>query len=348
MKVVVVGATGNVGTSLLESLAEDPSVSEIIGIARRKHELPFPKTTFVEADVRFSDLVPLFEGADAVVHLAWAIQPSRDLATVRAINVDGSERVFRAAGEAGVGGLVYASSIGAYSPGPKMSPVAEDWPTEGIQSSFYSRHKAEVERLLDKFEVDHPEVRVVRLRPGLLFKREAATGVRRLFIGPFLPPVVFQTRFLPVLPNIKRLAFQALHTMDVAEAYRLAITKEVRGAFNVAAEPVLDPGELARLLEARLFPLPAAIVRVLVDLTWKMRLHPTPSGWLDLALGVPLMDCTRARQELGWSPRFTSGEALLDLFEGLRDQAGLATPPLDPKSSGVLRSKEILTGIGAR
>ena len=86
-----------------------------------------------------------------MIDLAWLIQPGRDLATLRATNVDGSERVFEAVAEAGVPALVYASSVGAYSPGPKDRRVDESWPTGGIESSFYSRHKAEVERILDRY-----------------------------------------------------------------------------------------------------------------------------------------------------------------------------------------------------
>ena len=73
--------------------------------------------------------------------------------------MDGSRRVFSAAAAAGVPALVYASSVGAYSPGPKDRAVDESWPTGGIKTSFYSRHKAEVEQLLDVFEAEHPEVR---------------------------------------------------------------------------------------------------------------------------------------------------------------------------------------------
>jgi hypothetical protein len=49
------------------------------------------------------------------------------------------------------------SSVGAYSRGPKDREVDEDWPTEGTESSFYSRHKVAVERELDRFEADNPE-----------------------------------------------------------------------------------------------------------------------------------------------------------------------------------------------
>ncbi|MCV4784716.1 hypothetical protein OFM36_35330, partial [Escherichia coli] len=86
--------------------------------------------------------------------------------------------------------------------------------------------------------------RVVRLRPGLIFQRQAATEIRRLFVGPFLPPFLADRRAIPVVPRVKDLVFQAVHADDVAQAYRLAVVRDVRGAFNIAAEPVLDPAEL--------------------------------------------------------------------------------------------------------
>ncbi|MBA2429182.1 MAG: NAD-dependent epimerase/dehydratase family protein [Thermoleophilaceae bacterium] len=348
MRVVVTGATGNVGSSVVRALSDDPAVDVIIGLARRRPALEVPKVEWAVADVSRSDLRPLFRGADAVVHLAWLIQPSRDEDTTYATNVDGSERVFRAAGEEGVPSLVYASSVGAYSPGPKDPRVAESWPTDGIATSFYSRHKAEVERRLDAFEAESPSVRVVRLRPGLIFAREAASGIRRLFAGPFLPGFLVRPGLIPVVPDLENLRFQAVHSHDIAEAYRLAVTGGARGAFNVAAEPVLDPPELGRLLGARTVPVPASVLRGAASLTWRARLQPTEPGWLDMALGMPLMDTTRAREELGWQPRRTSGEALLELMAGMRDGAGLDTPPLAPGSGGPLRVDELRTGVGKR
>jgi UDP-glucose 4-epimerase len=348
MRVVVVGASGNVGTSLLQALAADPSVDEILGVARRRPRLELPRTTWATADIASDELTVHFRGADCVVHLAWLIQPSRDRATTRAVNVDGSRRVFEAVAAAGVPSLVYASSVGAYSPGPKDRFVDESWPTGGIRSSFYSRDKAEVETILDRFEGEHPDIRVVRLRPGLIFKAGAASGIRRLFVGPFLPSPLLQRSLIPIVPAIDRLRFQAVHSLDVGRAYHRAVVGDARGAFNIAAQPVLDPPELGRLLGARPVPVSPRVLRGAVTASWKLRLQPSPPGWLDMALEVPLLDVTRAQRELGWTPAYTAGDALLELLDGMRRSDGIQTPPLEPGGDGPLRVREVLTGIGGR
>src|SRR4051794_9512492 len=308
------------------------------------------KTQWVAADIVSDDLVPIFTGADAVVHLAWAIQPSRDEGMLHAVNVDGSARVFDAVARAGVPVLVYASSIGAYSPGPKDdNGVDESWPTDGIPTSFYSRHKAAVERLLDSFERKHPDVRCVRLRPGLIFKSESASEQRRLFGGPLVPTFLMRPGLIPVVPDIPRLRFQAVHADDVAEAYRLAVVDhDARGAYNVAAQPVLDPDRLAALLGARKVPMRGGLLRGAAALTWRLRLQPSPEGWVDMALGVPVMNTGRVRSELGWQERVSSGDALLELLRGMRNGDGTATPPLEGGGAGPLRIREFLTGIGGR
>jgi UDP-glucose 4-epimerase len=348
LRVAVVGASGNVGTSLLQALADDPTVESVLGICRRMPARRFPKVEWRSADIASSDLEPHLRGADAVVHLAWLIQPGRDKAQLHRVNVEGSARVFRAAAKAEVPALVYASSVGAYSPGPKDRRVDERWPTEGVGSSFYARHKAEVERLLDAHEREHPAMRVVRLRPGLIFKREAASQIRRLFAGPFLPTWLLRPALLPLVPATARLRFQAVHSRDVGDAYRLAALADVRGAFNVAAEPVLDPAELGRLLDARPVRVPPGLLRGGAALSYRLHLQPSEPGWVDMALSVPLMDVARARRELGWSPRRSSGEALLELLEGMREGAGLDTPPLQPGGAGPLRAREFLSGVGSR
>jgi nucleoside-diphosphate-sugar epimerase len=349
MRVVVLGASGNAGTALLRALEAERRVEEVVAVARRPPAAwDSRKVAWRALDVAADPLEPVVRGADAVVHLAWLIQPARDVERCRAVNVGGSRRVMEAVAAAGVPALVYASSVGAYSRGPKDRLVDESWPTGGTPSSFYSRHKAEVERLLDAFERERPEVRVVRLRPGLIFQRGAASGIRRLFAGPFLPSRLVAPRWIPVVPRHPRLRFQAVHADDVADAYRRAIVGDARGAFNVAADPVLDGEELGRLLGARPVPVPAAVLRYGAAAAFHARLTPTPSGWVDMALAVPLMDSARAREALGWRPRQDAGSALLELLEGMRVEAGSPTPALQPGGDGRFRAREIRRGVGAR
>lgn len=343
MRIVVIGATGNVGTSVVEALGRDDAVTSILGLARRPTTAAYAKAEFAAADVTRDDLVPHLRGADCVIHLAWLIQPSRDRDELRRTNVDGSSRVLAAVAAAGVPALVAASSIGVYSPGPKER-VDESWPRDGVPSSWYANHKAELERRLDRFEADQPQVRVARLRPALIMKRESAEEIRRLFFGPFLPSPLARPRLLPVIPHIPGLVVQLVHAHDVGEAYRLAATGDARGAFNVAAEPELDGKRLAAALGVRSVTVPARLARGAAAVAWRLRLHPTSPDWLDLGLGVPLLDSGRARDELGWQPRHDAVATARELLDGLAATAGGPTPPLRRGD----RLAEIAAGVGAR
>lgn len=350
MKLLVTGGTGNVGSSVLRALADAEPEAELVALARRRpspEALP-PGVGFLAADLTRDELEPLLEGVDCVIHLAWAIQPARDRSKTRAINVEGSRRLFAAIARAGVGSLVYASSIGAYSAAQDRDRfVDESWPTGGIPSSFYSADKAAVESLLDGFEGRHPGVRVARLRPALVFKADAGSEIRRLFAGPLVPNRLLEPSRLPVLPWIRGLRAQAVHADDVADAYRRAALSDASGAFNIAAEPLLDADSLREGLGVRVLELPAAAVRAAADAAYRMRLQPTPPGWIDMATGVPLIDTARARAELGWEPAHRADATLRELLGGIADRAGEPTPPLasDTEAGGPLgRVAELLRG----
>lgn len=333
-RVAVVGASGNLGTSVLDALEADPSVAEVHAYARRVPASgPWSKVRWEAADIVHDRFARRFEEVDVVVHLAWAFQPTRDPAATWRTNVLGATRVFEAAARAGVAKLVYASSVGAYTPRQDAQRVDESWTTHGWPGAAYTREKAYLERFLDAYVHEHPDTRVVRLRPGFLFKRESAAEQRRLFAGPLLPNRLAQPELLPVLPD-PGLRFQALHTADAAEAFRLAVVQDVRGAFNLAAEPVLDGDELARMFQARPVRIPSAPVRAAVSAAWHAHLLPASPGLFDAVLRLPLMDATRARAELGWAPRHASREAILDFVRGLRAGEGRSTPPLQSDSAG--------------
>jgi UDP-glucose 4-epimerase len=349
MRIVVTGATGNVGSQLLPQLLSTPlpdgGTPKVVGIARRLPPDPDPRVEWHSLDVADDDLSPAVRGADVVVHLAWLLQPSHDPDEMRRVNLGGSRRVFDAVVRHGVPALVHASSVGAYSAAPKDRRVTEDHPTEGIATSTYSRHKAEAERMLDRLQADHPQLRVVRLRKGIVLQPAAASELARYFLGPFVPQSLVRRSLLPVVPDVDRLAVQAVHAADAARAYVLACTRPVEGAFNIAAEPVIDPPTLARLLGARRVPLPAAGLRGVVDLTWRLHLQPTDPGWVDIGRYGPIMDTSRAASQLGWEPEHDAGQALVDTIDAMSAGHGGGSPVLRPRASGPERLVEVVRGL---
>jgi nucleoside-diphosphate-sugar epimerase len=334
MKIVIVGASGNVGTALLRRLASGSARHEIVGVVRRPPAAdaghPYDGVEWVEADVALPEstltLTHAFRGADAVVHLAWMISPSHDRVALRRVNVDGTRHMLDALVAAGVPQLVYASSVGAYSPGPKDRLVGEEWPTHGVRTCSYSADKSDVERMLDDLGTQHPTLRIARLRPGLIFQEGAASAISRYFLGPFVPTRL--ARLLPILPMPPRMRFQAVHADDVADAYVRVIEQHATGAFNIAADPVIGPPELSRVLHARHVPVPGLLLRTLASITWRLRLQPTEPGWVDLAAAAPLLSTDRARRELGWTARRDALSAVDELVTGLVRHAGTASPVL--------------------
>jgi nucleoside-diphosphate-sugar epimerase len=358
VRIVVTGASGNVGTALLRRLSDVPEIDEIVAVARRlpSDDEPYRAARWVGCDIGAEaasrELAEVFAGAAAVVHLAWQIQPSHDPRLLHRTNVLGSRHVAEATVRAGVPALVHASSIGAYEPGPRNRRVDESWPVGGVPGSLYSRQKAAVEHLLDGVEAAHPDLRVVRLRPGLIFQHDAGGQLARYFLGPFAPLSLLRRRTLPVVPLPARLRLQCVHAADVAEAYTRAVMSDARGAFNVVTEPVLDPPTIARVLKGRPLPVPSALLTWAAGATWLTRLQPADPGWLWLALRAPLLDATRARVELGWAPQYDALTALTDLIDGLAAGTGTTSPALRPRAPLTDRlvalARGQLPGHGAR
>ncbi|WP_280400815.1 NAD-dependent epimerase/dehydratase family protein [Nocardia carnea] len=348
MRVVVTGATGNVGIAVLDALAGEPAVTSIAGLARRRPDRERGGVEWVSADVRHSDLGALFRGADAVIHLAWSFQPTRQPIETWRTNVGGTERVLDAVATAGVPALIYASSIGAYSPATGDEPVDEAWPTEGWPGASYMVEKAYVERLLDLFEQRHGRCRVVRMRPAFLFQDASAAEQRRLFAGPFVPNRLIRPGLLPVLPYPRGLRFQTLHTADVGRAYAAAVVRDVRGAFNLAAEPLLDRAEVERTLGLRTVAIPQGAVRSALAAAWHLRLVPANPGLFDALMCLPVMSTERARAELDWTPQTAATDTLRQFLDAFRRGAGGPTPPLAAEAGGAARHREISSGVGRR
>lgn len=315
-RVVVTGASGNIGSQVLDALQAHERTGSVVAVARR----PPPdesrsKVEWKKADVSSDDLAGLCRDADALVHLAWQIQPSWDVAGQRRTNVEGSRRVFAAAAAAAVPTLVHASSVGAYAAGPKDRLVDEKWRRGGHAGHPYSLQKAEVEDLLDGFEVEHAGTRVVRLRPCLVFQAAAGQEVRRYFLPRHMPGALLRPSLLARNPA----CFQVVHAKDVAAAFVAAVFGDASGAFNIATVDVIG---------GRALPFLEAVVRPVVWASWRLHLQPVDPGWVRLLFRSPLIDPSRAREVLGWVPRHSGQEAFAEGVRAMADPPPPATPAL--------------------
>lgn len=336
MRVVVVGASGNVGTAVLRRLAAEPAVTDITGVARRPpagaghpYDAARWESVDIGADAATARLTGVFTGADAVVSLAWRLQPSWDKAALERINVRGTRAVVDAALAAGVPRLVYSSSIGAYGPSPGPERRDESWPTTGIATSTYSRQKAAVERMLDEVAADR--LAVLRVRPGIVLQPDAAGEIARFFLGPLVPTSLLRPSLVPVLPWPRGLRGQIVHADDLADAFVRGLLAGTTGGLNVATEPLLTRELVAGVLTARPFDVPPGAVRALVSGTWRLHLQPTDAGWIDMARQAPVMDTGKARA-LGWAPTREAGDVLRDFVAALADGKGTGSPALAPRT----------------
>ncbi len=181
-----------------------------------------------------------------MVHLAWGFQPTHREDYLAELGVGGTRRVIGAAVSAGVPHLVHMSSVGAYSPKQDDTPVDESWPTRGVTSSMYSRHKAAAERLLDDLEAEGSGPVVTRLRPGIVGQESAGSALLRYGLPSLVPRgLLFH---VPVLPLDRRLAIPMVHADDLAEATVLALESLAPGPFNVAATPAITAEDIALVL----------------------------------------------------------------------------------------------------
>ncbi|MGY1752522.1 NAD-dependent epimerase/dehydratase family protein [Blastococcus sp. SYSU D01042] len=327
LTVAVTGPTGTFGAGLVPLLQEDDRVTRVIGLARRPFdpaERGWTKLEYRQGDVRDPDaLREAFAGADVVVHLAFMISGNASRETIRAINVDGTLNVFRAAAAAGARRFVYASSVAAYGFHPDNPElIDEDWPVRPAARLFYAQEKAELEELLRHESATAPDLALYLLRPPVVLGPNAV-GAKDVLPGPLAPlgrRLLGRPRRLPLpVPLlVPEHPLQLIHEEDVGRALQLCVVAAgPPGAYNIAGEGVVTAADVAREFGALPIRLPAAPGQAAARAVSRLPFLPPVAEWVEAASRPVIMDTTRAREQLGWRPRYTGLEALRDT---LRDR----------------------------
>ena len=294
--VAVTGAAGFLGRALTPALRDDPAVDRVVAIDLQAG--PAAHVDWRNADVRNPAIAEALRGADVVVHLAAVVVGDSRFADD--INIGGSANVFEAAAAAGCRRIVHASSVAAYGYGVACRLLTEDDPLRPIEAFTYSRTKGAAERALDAAIARHPSLEVVRLRPAIV-------------LGPnnhdFLETVM--RRRAVIRPGRGAGDMQFVHVDDVVNGFRLGVLGTASGAFNLAGSGTVSYEDLAVISGKRVVTVPvgAALMGARAAERFRPAMGLDP-GWVMIAQRPPLVAAERAERELGWTPAYTSREAV--------------------------------------
>jgi UDP-glucose 4-epimerase len=300
----VTGSLGYIGKRLLARLSQADDFERIIctDILEPSETLP-EGFQFHQCDIRDGEkLHRIFKdaGVNAVVHLAFISNPTRDREREYEVDVTGTQNVLSACESLGVRKLVAASSDCAYGFFENTPDhLTEDAPLRSTPGFTYAVNKVEIERNIAGFAQRVPDCSVVVLRPCMVF----GPNVNNQTSDSMKKPLIIGFRgYDPIM--------QFVHEDDAAEAFYLALVKDVRGAFNLAADEGLRYRELAKEIGKPFLAMPVWLIYPLIEALYRLRIMPFGKAQLSYIRYPLSMNIEKIQRELGFKPRYTSRQTL--------------------------------------
>jgi len=283
-------------------------------------------------DARDPALEARLQDVDVLVHLAFVMDPIHDEATMRDINVNGSQNVFRSAARSGVGKVVYTSSAVAYGAHRDNDvPLTEESPLRANLDFSYAAHKLEVEYVVDEIRDAFPDVKFVILRPAIVF----GPNVDNAWSHALEQPVMFAVQGY-------KSPLQFVHEEDVARALHFAVKNELDGAYNLAPDDWIEHDELISLTGRRPVRLAEPVAFSVLERMWSLRIAEAPAGMLHYVMHPWVVSSKRLQGE-GFTFTRTSREAFVEVLSGASDYVRIGTRRVKRSD---LRTG-LLTGVGA-
>ena len=332
--VAVTGASGYVATRLIEVLVADPKIDRVLGFDVRPPGVFSPKFVFDQVDVRAPALEARLDGVDTLFHLAFVMDPIHDEVEMRDINVNGSQNVLRAAGKAGVPKVIYTSSAVVYGAHPDNPvPLTEDAPLRANLDFSYAAHKLEVEYVVREFRAEYPQVTTTVFRPAIVF-------------GPHVDNAWSHLMEIPVLFGVRghQPPLQFVHEDDVAAALAWAVHENLDGAFNLAAEGLIEAGEVLSLLGRRRVEVPEPVAFALLERLWGVGLAEAPAGLLHYVMH-PWVVSTAKLSEAGFTPSRSNLDTFSETADRVRGRVRVGNRSL--RKDGLMASAAAAGLLGA-
>ena len=316
VRYVVTGGSGYIGTRLVERLAAREDTERIAIADLRPPASHRPKVTFSRLDVRdLGGARRLLEAErpDALVHLAFVLNPIHDEAAMYDVDVGGTHNVLQAASEAGTGQVLVTSSATAYGAFPDNPvPIAEDWPVRGVATFSYARDKTEADRVCQLWACRHPDRVTTIVRPCIVFGPGVDNYIVRAWTAlPFSPDFG-----LPPQP------LQFVHEDDLVDALERLIVGRHDGAFNVAGDGSLLTTECAEIAGLKSRRVPLGLYRRLAATMWRLHRAESPPGNLEFLIHPWVVSTDKLKETTGWTPRHTSRETFEQTVRARREAPG--------------------------
>lgn len=295
-RVLVTGGTGAFGASTTRWLTRRGH--DVVVFARNPPAQLARGATYLAGDIRDLDSVRrAMRDCDAVAHFAWTVSGLVTHEQAAPLDLGGTTNVIRAMQDTGCRRLVFASSITAYGAHPDHPQRwVEGEPLDPAYPFVYEWHKAQAEGLIEASGVE-----AVRVRAGVVVGRHAHSS----------PANVFRQVLLPTLGGTA--AMQMLHQDDCGRFFAAACSSELTGPVNLVADDVLTWEEMAPYAGRRSLATPVPLVIGAAKAVG--RLWPaakTTPDLLGLFLHYPIGDTRRLREDFGFTPAYSSAEALAD------------------------------------
>ena len=330
MRYVITGGSGYIGSRLVDLLSRREDTEQIVICDLAPPRDYKPKTQFERVDVRDRDGVHAVlrrARADALVHLAFILNPVHDEHLMYDVDVNGTHNVLEAAGEAGTEQVLVTSSAVAYGAFPDNPvPITEDDPVRGVSSFSYARDKTESDRICQLWAAKYPERLMTIARPCIVFGPNVDNYLVRLWTK--------QPLAVDVAGSLDN-RIQFLHEDDVVEAIAGLLVGRHAGAFNLAPDGVMTMRECAELIGTPVRRLPLAIYRGLARVMWNARASEAPPGQIDFALYPWIVANDKVKRTLDWTPRHTTRETF-EIAMRAHGKMPPAEPPARPEPAATV------------
>lgn len=310
---VIIGGSGYLGVFLARRLRELGFPVRVFDL-NRSPLLP-GDVDFVGGDIRDTAAVGrACDGADRVYHLAALIpQRKAPLEVVRGVHILGTENVLRACVDHRVDRVVFLSSSEVYGR-MRVIPCPEDAPLRPINE--YGRNKVEGEEMCAHYGAEHG-LRIAILRPPTLIGPEISEEGLLLMLKTIRDGGV-----LPVIGSGRN----RVNALDVRDCADVVIQcgdrpEAVGQTFNISCDGVPDLLEIAAALKkharskVKVIRIPAPVGLAALRLLYSLNLSPIMPDHFDLLIHDAILDISRIKSVLGWSPSRTYLESSRDMYD---------------------------------